>query len=85
MFVAKITTAMTKASEKMFDTREKLGTLRGGRLKLRKKKILLGYEYVMVASSRKRRYSPCLLVAQSLNFLGKKNVKGALNPLLTIF
>lgn len=38
MFVAKITTAMTKASVKMFDTREKLGTLRGGRLKVRKKK-----------------------------------------------
>lgn len=38
MFVAKITTAMTKASEKMFDTREKLGTLSGGRLKLRKKR-----------------------------------------------
>ena len=68
MFVAKITTAMTKASEKMFDTREKLGTLSGGRLKLRKKKILLGYEYVRFASSRKRRYSPRLLVAQSLNF-----------------
>ena len=56
-----------------------------GKTEIKKKKILLGYEYVMVASSRKRRYSPCLLVAQSLNFLGKKNVKGALNPLLTIF
>ena len=72
MFVAKITTAMTKASEKMFDTREKLGTLSGGKTEIKKKKILLGYEYVRFASSRKRRYSPRLLVAQSLNFLGKK-------------
>ena len=49
-----------------------------GKTEIKKKKILLGYEYVRFASSRKRRYSPRLLVAQSLNFLVKKeNVKGA--------
>ena len=33
MFVANITTAMTKASEKMFEILDKDGTLRGGSLK----------------------------------------------------
>ena len=33
MFVANITTAITKASEEMFDIRDKDGTLRGGSLK----------------------------------------------------
>ena len=35
MFVAKITTAITKASGKMFDIMEKDGTLRGGSLEMK--------------------------------------------------
>lgn len=36
MFVANITTAITKASEKIFDIRDNEGTLKGGSLKLKK-------------------------------------------------
>lgn len=39
--MAKITTAMTKASGKIFDIREKDGTLSGGKLKLNKKQRLI--------------------------------------------
>ena len=39
MFVAKITTAMTKASEKIVDSRENDGTLRGGSLKGERKTL----------------------------------------------
>jgi len=39
MFVAKITTAITKASGKIFDIRENDGTLRGGSLKWDKKTL----------------------------------------------
>jgi len=35
MFVAKITTAITKASGKMFDIMEREGTLRGGSLEMK--------------------------------------------------
>ena len=35
MFVAKITTAITKASGKMFDIMEKEGTLKGGSLEMK--------------------------------------------------
>lgn len=40
MFVANITTAITKASEKIFDIRDNEGTLKGGSLKLKKFKVL---------------------------------------------
>lgn len=40
MFVANITTAITKASEKIFDIRDNEGTLKGGSLKLKKFTVL---------------------------------------------
>ena len=39
MFVAKITTAITKASGKIFDIRDKDGTLKGGNLKWEEKTL----------------------------------------------
>jgi len=43
MFVAKITTAITKASGNIFDIRENDGTLRGGNLKPNERKKTLAY------------------------------------------